>query len=84
MDQNQIENFNKIQSLTEDFLQGGLVSDDASTLPQSFLSTPSIAPLQAESDTTFFNRPNSTLEKAAPYIRSLRDDSSEPKKKESN
>jgi len=80
MDQTQVDNFNKIQSLTEDFLLDGFVNDNSD--PQSFLSMPTIAPIQFETPSKILNRPNSTLERAAPYIRSLRDDSTDSKKKE--
>lgn len=78
MDQAQLENFNKIQALTQEFLKDGFVSDTEPAIPQPLLNLPIMAqqaapPIQEEL-APGLNRPNSTLERAAPFIRSLGDE----------
>ena len=89
MDQAQLDNFNKIVALTQEFLKDGFVRDGE---PQAQVAQPplfNLPPILSQQPATPLeellrpteNRPNSTLEKAAPFIRSLQDEVAEREKK---
>lgn len=85
MDQGQLDNFNTIQSLSQEFLKDGFVRDHEAQIPQSLFAMPVSAqelkaPLEQQATPTE-NRPNSTLEGAAPFIRSLQEEQAEKEKK---